>query len=313
MNQEPLPIIFTEKPVSHVVTRAKGKLVLLTVVGGLAYAVANNASMPSYKPSSGLFATTMVAAPASAESATTTADSTSAATGTAQTGTRVATPTVLSQAAPTAAATSTAAPVRARTGVTIYPVNSANTVAQSSQILIPAQSNLLTDSNPAGAPQPRMPRSSITIEATPVIEAPEKEIPLLGPVIRESGRPAFVAPPFLICTIEVLERGAPVSHQTIGCTQSDQGERPAMLMEFGQEVPNEIPNMKYWLSVQVDGYRHGYPILRTRMELKGLLGRAFGRRKYESVTVVEPNMKHTVIAFNIDDDDFAVTISARKQ
>ncbi|HCE07623.1 MAG TPA: hypothetical protein DEQ40_03280 [Oxalobacteraceae bacterium] len=155
--------------------------------------------------------------------------------------------------------------------------------------------------------------STISNAATPLIAQPENAIPLLGPVMRESGRHAYVAPPFLSCTVEIREHGVLASHQTIGCSQSGDGERPSMLMEFGQEVPNEIPNMQYWLSVQVDGYRNGYPILRTRMELKGLLGRAVGRRKYESVTVVEPNRRHTVIAFNIDDDDFAVTVMANKQ
>lgn len=158
-----------------------------------------------------------------------------------------------------------------------------------------------------------MPHSTIRTEATPVVEPSENTIPLLGPVVRESGRPAVVVPPFLMCTVEIMEHGVRVSRQTMGCTQSDEGERPAMLMEFGQEVPNALPNMKYWLSVQVDGYRKGYPILRTRMELKGLLGRTIGRRKYESVTVARPNTKHTVIAFNIDDDDFAVTVLVRKQ
>jgi hypothetical protein len=169
------------------------------------------------------------------------------------------------------------------------------------------------DANAGALPKAKRLPSTISNEATPVIESPETAIPLLGPVARDSGQRARVAPPFLACTIEIREHGVLVSHQTIGCTQSDEGERPSMLMEFGQEVPNEIPNMKYWLSVQVDGYRKGYPILRTRMELKGLLGRAVGRRKYESVTIVEPNKKHTVIAFNIDDDDFAVTIIANKQ
>lgn len=156
-------------------------------------------------------------------------------------------------------------------------------------------------------------QSTISNAATPLIESPEHAIPLLGPVMRESGRHAHVAPPFLSCTVEIREHGVLASRQTIGCSQSGDGERPSMLMEFGQEVPNEIPNMQYWLSVQVDGYRNGYPILRTRMELKGLLGRAVGRRKYESVTVVEPNKRHTMIAFNIDDDDFAVTVMANKQ
>lgn len=302
MDNEPLPIVFTPR---QMLTRTKVKLALLTVVGGLTYAVANDAAKPMYKPSSGMFTTAMVAA-APAQS------SIAAAT---QVGTPAAAPIVLSQAAPatgtaSAPAPSSNAPVRARPGVTIYPTNPAT---QAAQVLIPAQGNLLADPNPGAASKSKMPHSTISTEATPVIEPPEKAIPLLGPVIRESGRAAVVTPPFLMCTVEVLEHGVLVSQQTIGCTQSDQGERPAMLMEFGQEVPNEIPNMKYWLSVQVDGYRQGYPILRTRMELKGLLGRAFGRRKYESVTVVEPNMKHTVIAFNIDDDDFAVMISARKQ
>jgi len=156
-------------------------------------------------------------------------------------------------------------------------------------------------------------RSTISNAATPLIEQTENTISLLGPVMRQSGRHAHVAPPFLSCTVEIREHGVLASHQTIGCSQSGDGERPSMLMEFGQEVPNEIPNMQYWLSVQVDGYRNGYPILRTRMELKGLLGRAVGRRKYESVTVVEPNKRHTVIAFNIDDDDFAVTVMANRQ
>ena len=172
--------------------------------------------------------------------------------------------------------------------------------------------------NTGTVPTSRRLSSTISTAATPVIEQPEAAIPLLGPVAHENGRRARVAPPFLACTVEIREHGVLVSHQTIGCTQSGDGERPSMLMEFGQEVPNEIPNMQYWLSVQVDGYqvegtRRGYPILRTRMEMKGLLGRAVGRRKYESVTIVEPNKKHTVIAFNIDDDDFAVTIVANKQ
>lgn len=161
--------------------------------------------------------------------------------------------------------------------------------------------------------QSKMPHSTIAIESTPVIVPPDKSIPLLGPVVREKGYSAAAIPPFLLCTVEILERGAIVSRQSIGCTQADEGERPAMLMEFGQEVPNELPNMQYWISVQVDGYRGGYPILRTRMELKGLLGRATGRRKYESVTVVEPNKKHTVMAFTVDDDEFEVKIAARKQ
>lgn len=178
--------------------------------------------------------------------------------------------------------------------------------------------NIANGVNTSTAPKSKRLSSSISTAATPVIEQPDSAIPLLGPVTHESGRRARVAPPFLACTVEIREHGVLVSHQTIGCTQSGDGERPSMLMEFGQEVPNEIPNMQYWLSVQVDGYqvdgtRRGYPILRTRMEMKGLLGRAVGRRKYESVTIVEPNKKHTVIAFNIDDDDFAVTIIAKKQ
>ena len=171
----------------------------------------------------------------------------------------------------------------------------------------------LPDANIGAAPKSKRLPSTISTAATPVIAQPDSAIPLLGPIAHESGRRTRVAPPFLACTVEIREHGILVSHQTIGCTQSDDGERPSMLMEFGQEVPNEIPNMQYWLSVQVDGYRKGYPILRTRMELKGLLGRAVGRRKYESVTIVEPDKKHTVIAFNIDDDDFAVTIIANKQ
>lgn len=307
MDKEPLPIIFTQRQVS---TRTRAKLALLTVVGGLTYAVADNAAKPSYKPSTGMFTTAIEASAPVRPSTAAVSESIALAPLIAADSATAAAPAVLSQAAPAAAAPSTAAPVRAGAGVTIYPAIPAT---QAAQLLIPAPSNLLADPNPSTTPRSKMPHSTISVEATPVIEAQEKAIPLLGPVIRESGRAAAVVPPFLICTVEVLEHGALVSRQTIGCTQSDHGERPAMLMEFGQEVPNEIPNMKYWLSVQVDGYRQGYPILRTRMELKGLLGRTFGRRKYESVTVVEPNMKHTVISFNIDDDDFAVMISARKQ
>ena len=185
-------------------------------------------------------------------------------------------------------------------------------------LIAPPDANVVSTANTGAVPKSKRLSSTISTAATQVIEQPDTAIPLLGPVAHENGRRARVAPPFLACTIEIREHGVLVSHQTIGCTQSGDGEQPSMLMEFGQEVPNEIPNMQYWLSVQIDGYqvdgtRRGYPILRTRMEMKGLLGRAVGRRKYESVTIVEPNKKHTVIAFNIDDDDFAVTIIANRQ
>lgn len=224
--------------------------------------------------------------------------------------TAMAAPTDGTSATPSAPAVGgQAGPVRARSGTIVYP---ANPLPQVPQILYPAQGNLLADPNAGTAANSKMPRSTSRIEATQVIEAPEKAIPLLGPVIRESARTARALRPVLMCTIEVLEHGALVSRQTMGCSQSDDDQRVTMLMEFGQEVPNEMPNMKYWLSVQVDGYQRGYPILRTRMEMKGLLGRTVGRRKYESVTLGEPNKKHTAIAFNIDDDDFAVTIFVRK-
>jgi len=285
MDKEPLQIAYTRKPVS---TRTKAAVLLLIAVGWLTYAVASSSARSSDKAASS--STTMA-------TAATAQQSTAATTQSATTDS-------------TAATSSPAAPVRAAGGATVYPANAAT---QKSQILYPTQVNVLADPNEGAAPKSKMPHSTIRTEATPVVEPSEKTIPLLGPVVRESGRPAVVVPPFLMCTVEIMEHGVRVSRQTMGCTQSDEGERPAMLMEFGQEVPNALPNMKYWLSVQVDGYRKGYPILRTRMELKGLLGRTIGRRKYESVTVARPNTKHTVIAFNIDDDDFAVTVLVRKQ
>ena len=105
-------------------------------------------------------------------------------------------------------------------------------------LVVPAEPN-------AGAvPKSKRLQSTISNEATRVVEQPENAIGLLGPVMRDSGRHARVTPPFLMCTVEIREHAVLVSHQTIGCTQSDDGERPSMLMEFGQEVPNEIPDRK---------------------------------------------------------------------
>ncbi|MEC5218455.1 hypothetical protein RCH09_003426 [Actimicrobium sp. GrIS 1.19] len=174
----------------------------------------------------------------------------------------------------------------------------------------------LLDSPPA----PRAPtvrsapaRESIRIAPTAVSDHEDKDIPLLGPVGRSSRRDDPLVAPYMLCTIEVWEHGIRVSHQTVGCARSDRGDRQTMLMEFGQEVPNEIPNMKYWLSVQVDGYRADYPVLRTRMDIKGLLGRSPGRRTYESLTLVKPDRKQTLLSFAVDDDDFAVLILAHGQ
>jgi hypothetical protein len=156
-------------------------------------------------------------------------------------------------------------------------------------------------------------RESIRIAATPVSDHEDRDIPLLGPVGRSGQRDDPLLAPYLLCTIEVWEHGIRVSNQTVGCARSDRGDRQTMLMEFGQEVPNEIPNMKYWLSVQVDGYRAGYPVLRTRMDIKGLLGRSPGRRTYESLTLVKPDRQQTLLSFAVDDDDFAVMILAHGQ
>lgn len=314
-NEEPFEITAASKRMS---TRAKTRLALLIMVGGLTYAVANNAVKPSHKPASGPPpAPATATAQLQASSAATTqaaGPAISTEVGALQAAPTAAAPSVSGPPTPTTPAPSPATPIHSGAGTKIYPLN---TAVRTPQIRITTQDSLLADPNlnakTSAAPKSKMPRSSIAVEATPVIEPSERAIPLLGPVIRENGLAATVIPPFLLCTVEIREHGVLVSHQTIGCTQSDAGERPAMLMEFGQEVPNQNPNMKYWLSVQVDGYRKGYPILRTRMELKGLLGRATGRRKYESVTVVEPDKKHTVIAFNIDDDDFEVTVAAKKQ
>lgn len=267
-------------------------MALLLVAGWITYVAVDNAVEATYRSSLGQFVVSTVVALADNAAAGT--DATKG----------------LGSAVADSAMLPLAASLTPEPGVTVFPQQLLQQVPHEVYVgpLIGA-----AEPNAGAAQKPGRPQSTISNAATPVIEQPENAIPLLGPVVRESGRRAVVVPPFLVCTVEILEHGVLVSHQTMGCTQSDDGERPAMLMEFGQEVPNEIPNMKYWLSVQIDGYRKGYPILRTRMELKGLLGRAVGRRKYESVTIVEPNKKHIVIAFNIDDDDFAVTVVARKQ
>lgn len=275
---------------STMYTRAR--MALLLVAGWITYVAVDNAVEATYRSSLGQFVVNTVLAladnsPAESDAAQRAAEA-------------VSVPAMLPFAAS----------LRAEPGVTVFPQQLPQKIPQ--EVYVGPLAGA-ADPNAGAAQKSRRPQSTISNAATPVIEQPENAISLLGPVVRESGRRAVVVPPFLVCTVEILEHGVLVSRQTIGCTQSDNGERPSMLMEFGQEVPNEIPNMMYWLSVQVDGYRKGYPILRTRMELKGLLGRAVGRRKYESVTIVEPNKKHVVIAFNIDDDDFAVTVVAKKQ
>lgn len=287
MHKARLPLVITPK---QVLTRNKMKMALLTMVGGLTYAVVNSAVHPTYKAPFEQFAPVPVQQPVAANTPVAPDNSTAAA---------------LLAPSSQSASPSTGAALRTNPGAKIYPANAAPATAQ---LVYPVQLN-----RPANIDATKLPHSAVSVEAPQGVDSVDKTIPLLGPAARDGDRSAVVAPPFLMCTVEVREHGLIASQQTVGCTQSGDGRRPSMLMEFGQEVPNEIPNMKYWLSVQVDGYRQGYPILRTQMEMKGLLGRTAGRRKYESVTVAEPNKKQTAIAFNIEDDDFVVTIFARKQ
>lgn len=272
-------------------TRSRSKLLLLVVAGCLAYIATDRPDRTAGRVPLGQWAASAITdLTASADAAVARPDP--------------------APVEPIAPAQSIAAPRGTAADYLVYP---RNPLPQAPPSLYLGPLPVPVEPSPAAAPKPRMAHSSITTEAPRTIGPPENTIPLLGPELSEGGWRAAVSPPFLTCTVEVTEHGVRVSQQSMGCTQSGDGDRPFMLMEFGQEVPNEIPNMKYWLSMQVEGYRKGYPVIRTRMELKGLLGRAVGRRKYESMTIVEPNRKQVVMAFSIDDDEFAVTIVANKQ